>query len=229
MLEHFGDEIWLADGPTTAVAGFRYPTHMAVIRLGARRLLIWSPVALSAELQAAVDALGTVQFLIAPNSLHHLFLEEWQKAYPEARMFAAPGLRKRRADLSFDAEIADAPDPEWAEDLDQVQVRGNAITTEVVFFHRRSGTVLFTDLIQHFDRTAFRGWHAVVARLDLMTAPEPEVPRKFRVAFVDRDAARAAVRRILTWPADKVVMAHAQPVRENGRAFIVRAFRWLLS
>jgi len=229
MLEHFGDEIWLADGPTTAVAGFRYPTHMAVIRLGARRLLIWSPVALSAELQAAVDALGTVQFLIAPNSLHHLFLEEWQKAYPEARMFAAPGLRKRRADLSFDAEIADAPDPEWAEDLDQVQVRGNAITTEVVFFHRRSGTVLFTDLIQHFDRTAFRGWRAVVARLDLMTAPEPEVPRKFRVAFVDRDAARAAVRRILTWPADKVVMAHAHPVRENGRAFIVRAFRWLLS
>jgi len=229
VLEHFGDEIWLADGPTTAVAGFRYPTRMAVIRLGARRLLIWSPVALSAELRAAVDALGSVQFLVAPNSLHHLFLEDWQKAYPEARMFGAPGLRKRRADLSFDADLADTPEPEWAEDLDQVQVGGNAITTEVVFFHRRSGTVLFTDLIQHFDRTAFRGWRAVVARLDLMTAPEPEVPRKFRVAFVDRDAARAAVRRILTWPADKVVMAHAQPVRENGRAFIVRAFRWLLS
>ncbi len=27
-------------------------------------------------------------------------------------------------------------------------MRGNVITTEVVFFHVRSGTVLFTDLLQ---------------------------------------------------------------------------------
>jgi len=33
---------------------------------------------------------------------------------------------------------------------------------------------------------------------------------------------------ILAWPADKVVMAHADPVLENGRSFIERAFRWLM-
>ncbi len=88
--------------------------------------------------------------------------------------------------------------------------------------------MLFTDLIQHFDRAAFRGWRAVVARLDLMTAPEPQVPRTFRVAFTDPEAARAALRRIMAWPADKVVMAHAHPVRDNGRAFVARCFRWLL-
>lgn len=228
MLEAFGEEIWLSDGPTTSVAGFSYPTRMAVIRLGGGRLLIWSPVAISDVVRGAVDALGSVQYLIAPNSLHHLFLEDWRRAYPEALLFAAPGLRRRRADLTFDGDLGDAPEPPWAEELDQVQVRGNAITTEVVFFHRKSGTVLFTDLIQHFDRTAFRGWRAVVARLDLMTAAEPQVPRKFRVAFVDRDAARAALNRILAWPTDRVVMAHAETVREDGRAFIARTFRWLL-
>ena len=227
MLQPFAEEIWLADGPTTDVAGFHYPTRMAVIRLAGGALFVWSPVALTPDLRAAVDALGVVRFVIAPNSLHHLFLADWRGAYPAARLHAPPGLRPRRRDIDFDGDLDDGPAPEWADDIDQVMVRGNVITTEVVFFHKASGTVIFTDLIQHFGPRWFSGWRAVVARLDLMTAPAPEVPRKFRTAFFDRGAARAAVRRILAWPARRVVMAHAAPVEDGGRAFIVRAFRWL--
>jgi hypothetical protein len=60
-----------------------------------------------------------------------------------------------------------------------------------------------------------------------MTASEPSVPRKFRTAFVDRRAARSALRRILAWPSSKVIMAHGRPVDRNGQAFIARAFQWL--
>lgn len=229
MLQPFDDGIWLADGPTADVAGFRYPTRMAVIRLSGGGLFVWSPVALSEALAAAVDALGEVRYIIAPNSLHHLFLADWRRAYPGARLFAPPGLRRRRGDLDFDGDLGDTPAPEWSRDIDQVVVRGNLITTEVVFFHRTSRTVIFTDLIQHFSPTWFSGWRAVVARLDLMTAPEPQVPRKFRNAFVGRRTARAALGRILAWPAEKVLMAHAAPIEGDGQAFIARAFRWLLA
>ena len=229
MLQQFDDEIWLADGPETAVAGFRYPTRMAVIRLSGGALFLWSPVALSDELRAAVDALGEVRYLIAPNSMHHLFLGDWRRAYPGARLFAPPGLRRRRRDIAFDGDLQDAPAPEWSQDIDQVMVRGNLITTEVVFFHRKSRTVLFTDLIQHFSPTWFTGWRAVVARLDLMAASEPQTPRKFRNAFVGCRAARAAIARILAWPAEKVLMAHAAPIEADGQAFIERTFRWLLA
>ena len=227
MLQQFDDEIWLADGPQTAVAGFRYPTRMAVIRLSDGALFIWSPVALSDELRAAVDALGEVRYLIAPNSLHHLFLGDWRRAYPAARLFAPPGLRQRRKDIAFDADLQDAPAPEWSQDIDQVMVRGNLITTEIIFFHRKSRTVLFTDLIQHFSPTWFTGWRAVVARLDLMAAPQPQTPRKFRNATLDRRAARAALTRILAWPAEKVLMAHAAPIEADGQVFIAHTFRWL--
>lgn len=227
MLQDFGEDIWIADGPRTAVAGFWYPTRMAVIRLTGGALFVWSPVALGADLRAAVDGLGVVRHIVAPNSLHHLFVAEWKRAYPDARLYAPPGLRTRRKDVAFDGDLTDAPSADWAEDFDQVQVGGNLITTEVVFFHRKSRTALFTDLIQHFSPDWFTGWRAIVARLDLMTAAEPEVPRKFRNAFVNRPAARAALRRILAWPAEKVLMAHAAPVERDGQAFIRRTFRWL--
>ncbi len=227
MLQPFGEEIWLADGSITMVAGFHYPTRMVVIRLPGGALFLWSPVQLSDELRAAVDALGEVRHLVAPNSLHHLFLTDWRRAYPAAKLYGTLGLQQKRKDLDFDGDLEDAPPAEWAGEIDQVLMRGNRITTEVVFFHHRSGTTIFTDLIQHFGPTWFSGWRAVVARLDLMTGAEPEVPRKFRVAFVDRRAARAALRQILAWPTRRVVMAHAPPVETEGQAFIDRAFRWL--
>ena len=227
LLQPFGLEIWLADGRETEVIGFRYPTRMVVIRLSSGDLLIWSPIAISPELRAELALLGGVGHLVAPNSLHHLFLGEWREAYPKARLYAPPGLKLKRADLRFDAELGDAPPPAWAPELDQVLVRGNRITTEVVFFHRPSATILFTDLIQQFPPGWFRGWRSLVARLDLMTASEPSAPRKFRVAFVDRAAARTALRQILQWPAARVVMAHGPPVEEDGQAFVARAFRWL--
>jgi hypothetical protein len=62
-----------------------------------------------------------------------------------------------------------------------------------------------------------------------MLGPEPSVPRKFRVTFTDRQAARASVERILAWPTEKVLMAHGAPVTTDGRAFLRRAFKWLIA
>ena len=223
LLRPFGPGLWLAAGPQVEVIGFAYPTRMAVIRLADSGLLIWSPVALTPALRTEVEALGPVTRLVAPNSLHDRYLAKWRQAFPAARTYVAPGFAASPGDI----ELGDAPPADWAADLDQVIVRGNRITTEVVVFHRPSRTVIFTDLIQQFPPGWFKGWRALVARLDLMTAAEPAVPRKFRTAFTDRPAARAAVRRILAWPAERVIMAHGPPVERGGQAFLTRAFAWL--
>ena len=226
-MREFGRDIWIVEGPEVAVAGFHYPTRMAVIRLADGGLFVWSPVRLSDDLRAAVDRLGRVAHIVAPNSLHHLFLAEWQRAYPGARLYAAPGLRKKRRDLAFDVELGDAPPADWAGEIDQVAMRGNLITTEIVFFHRASGTALFTDLLQQIAAERLSDWRAVVAKLDLMTGLKPSVPRKFRLAFVGRRKARAALERILGWPVDKVLMTHGTPVERDASAFLRRAFGWL--
>lgn len=226
-MQEFGRDIWIADGPDVAVAGFHYPTRMAVVRLSDGGLFVWSPIRLTDSLRAAVDAAGPVRHIVAPNSLHHLFLPEWQRAYPGARLHGPPGLRKKRQDITFDADLGDAPSPNWSGDIDQVLMHGNLITTETVFFHVNSGTVLFTDLLQQIPPNRLSGWRAVVAKLDLMTGSEPSVPRKFRLAFTNRRAARASLERILAWPAEKVLMAHGTPVENDARVYLRRAFGWL--
>ena len=112
MLKPFGREVWTADGPDVVIVGFHYPTRMAAIRLSDASLFIWSPIRLTDGLRAEVDALGQVRHIIAPNSLHHLFLPEWTRAYPDAKLYAAPELRGKRQDIVFDADLGDAPGPD---------------------------------------------------------------------------------------------------------------------
>lgn len=225
----FGPDLWISDGPAmTGAAGFQFPTRMCVIRLpDDDGLWIWSPFALTDTLRAAVDTRGAVRHLIAPNSLHVTFLAAWAKAYPGATVHAAPGLSETATRTPIHAILRDTPDAGWIGTIDQVVVHGNRITTEVVFFHHASATVLVTDLVQHIPQGWYHGWRAVVANLDLMTAALPSVPRKFRLATTGRSDARRAVKRILAWPAKRLVMAHGTPLSSGGSEALQQAFHWL--
>lgn len=164
-LRPFAEDLWVAEGPIVSVAGFRYPTRMAVIRLADGGLFVWSPIALSPGLKREVLSLGQISFIVAPNTLHHLYLQEWASAFPGASLAAAPGLSEKRKDLRFDRVLDGQPDAVWSGDVDYVVFWGNLITAEVVFFHYGSRTVLFADLLQNFRPGWFPGWRGLVAPL----------------------------------------------------------------
>lgn len=226
-LNEFAPGIWLADGPVVDGAlGFHFPTRMAVLGLPDGGVLVWSPVALTPDLRRSVDALGPLRQIIAPNGLHHMFVADWATAYPQADVIVAPGVRDQVPGLRVTADLGQTSPAGWEGVLDHVLIE-TKIMTEVIFFHRPSGTVLFTDLLQQHPKGWFRGWRGFVARMDGMVGAEPAVPRKFRVALRDKAAARAAVRRILDWPVQRVVMAHGTPVTTDAPGYLARAFRWL--
>jgi hypothetical protein len=64
-------------------------------------------------------------------------------------------------------------------------------------------------------------------RMAVIALDEPRVPNKFRRAFVNRRAARTDIRRIASWPAERLLAAHAPPVHSGAQALVARAFAWL--
>jgi hypothetical protein len=184
-------------------------------------------VALSPELRAEVETLGEPAYLVSPNKLHHLSLSEWKSAYPRAKLIASTGLRRRRKDLQFDAELQDAPDPGWSREIDQALFKGSFAMTETVFFHRESRAVIFADLIQNLPRDIAKGWRGVALRWGGVTELSPSAPSDWRSTFFNRKAARASLVKILAWDIERVVIAHGTPIERNGKEFVRRAFRWL--
>ena len=226
-LEPIGHEIWIADGPKVSFYGFPYPTRMALIRLDGGDLWVWSPITLDRELRVEVEALGRVRHLVSPNKIHHLFLGEWADAFPDARLYASPGLARRRDDLDFDAELGDRPEPNWAGQIDQVVVAGSLAMEEVLFFHRRSSTCLVCDLIQRHNPAEQTGWKGCLMRLDGLVGHDGSTPREWRLTFLDRARARAAVETALSWRPQRLVIAHGDWAPTDGTAVLRRGLRWL--
>jgi hypothetical protein len=232
-LGRFGDGLWIADGPVVDFYSFPYPTRMAIARLTDGGLWVWSPIHLDPQLRGEVEALGRPAHLVSPNKIHHLFLGEWRAAYPGAKLWGLPAVMRKRRDLDFAGELGDLAPEEWRQDIDQVVFRGSPFMDEAVFFHRASRTALFGDLIENFspeflrDTPGWRGWRTTIARLWQITEPCGMAPLEWRLSFVRRRIARAALHKTLGWDPACVVMAHGTCVTDNGRAFIERSFRWL--
>lgn len=227
MLEAFAPNLYVAEGPTVPFFGFPYPTRMALARLADGNLWVWSPIALSGELASAVAALGTVRYIVSPNKIHHLFLSEWAKRWPEAGLYAPPGLARKRSDLHFAAELGDQPDPAWAAEIDQVTFRGSVAMQEVAFFHRPSRTAIIGDLIQRHRESSLSGWKGMVMRLDGLVGQHGSTPREWRASFLRRAATRPARDQVLGWKAERLLIAHGECAQTGATPIIARALRWI--
>lgn len=227
MLEEFGPRLYIADGPTLSFFGFPYPTRMAIAKLSDGSTWAWSPVALSQALADAVEAIGPVRYIVSPNKIHHLFLGEWVKQWPAAHLYAPPGLARKRPDLHFDAELTDDADPAWAADIDQVIFHGSFFMEEVVFFHRPSRTVIIGDLVQRHPESKMKGWKGMLMRLDGLVGEHGSAPREWRVSFVRRAAARKARDKVLSWKAERLVIAHGANAPGNATAILSGALSWI--
>ena len=225
MLEEFGPSLYVADGPTVPFLGFPYPTRMALARLPDGGVWVWSPVALSAELERAVDSIGTVRHIVSPNKIHHLFLKEWAERWPQALLHAPPGLVRKKPALRFDAELGDAANPTWADTIDQVVFRGSVAMQEVAFFHRPSRTAILCDLVQRHDSA--RGLKGMLMRLDGLVGEHGSTPREWRASFLRRRPARAARARVLGWKPEQLVIAHGACAHENATQILTRALAWI--
>jgi hypothetical protein len=227
MLEAISDDVWIADGPSVSFMGFPFPTRMGIVRLPSGALWVWSPVGLDKALAAEVDALGNVRHLVEPNKIHHLALPAWKARWPDARMYAPPGLAQRFEHLHFDAEFGDAPEAAFEGVIEHVIVHGSFMMEEVLFFHRPSRTLFVGDLVQKHHPEDFARWQSWLMKLDGLAGPDGSTPREWRATFVHREAARAAIRHALAWNPERMVIAHGAWARDNGVEALRSSLSWL--
>ena len=231
MLEQIHDALWLVEGQIVSFYGFPYPTRSIVARLEKGDLWVWSPVKLRPELRADLETLGPVRHLVSPNKLHHLYLRDWQIAYPQAQLWGPLSTIRKRRDLKFREPLRDSVPPEWGSDIDQVWFRGSFAMDEIVFFHRPSRTVIVADLIEAFSdrflREHWRWWQRPLARIDGIVADKALAPLEWRLSFLNRASARTARAKALTWPCERVIIAHGDWPRSDGHAFLARSLGWL--
>jgi hypothetical protein len=232
-LKPVADGVWLVDSGPLRILGIPLPVRMTVVRLGNGDMWLHSPTRYDVGLRRAIERIGPIRHLIAPNVAHWSFLKDWQQNCPDAVTWAAPNLRQRRqvrkAALRLDRDLSDAPPPEWAEDIDQVIVPGAGGFREVDFFHRASRVLVLTDLVLNLEPEKVPPLVRPLGWLIGVAAPNGKAPIYLRLVILGRrrDAAQAASR-LVAWQPDKVIFTHGAWFERDGTVALRRSLSWLL-
>jgi hypothetical protein len=219
-------QIWLYSYPVTYI-GIELYARMTVIRLDDGKLMLHSPCEIDDRMRRALLELGEVAYIVAPGTFHYLHVPSAQAAFPEAGTFICPGLESKRPDMHFDWLLGDSAPAIWADQFDQVLVRGSRWIREVAFFHRRTRTLILVDLIEKFtDATPhvdwkLKLWWKLVFHMWNAAKPAPE----YQLGWSDKKAARASLRRILQWDFERVIVAHGDLIEADGRHAVEEAWR----
>ena len=223
MLRPLSEDLFVLDVPFS-VGAMALGGRMTVIRLPEGGLWLHSPVKLDAEKKSAVDALGPVRFLVAPNTMHHLSLGDWAAAYPEAKVLAPAGLRAKRPDLRIDVELSDVMDVGQSPTIELLLAHGIPKLEEFACFHRPSRTLLLTDLAFNIHETP--SW-LTRTYLKLCGAYGKLAATWLLKSMVkDKAALRAWRERVLGWDFERVVPCHGQVLEKGGKEAMRDAFAW---
>jgi hypothetical protein len=220
----FGEGVWLGTSPVSIV-GMKLASTMAVVGLVDGGVLVYSPVSLTPERRAAVEALGPVRHLYVPNTFHHRWVGDWAAAFPQALVHAPRGLAKKRKDLRIDRAHGDAADPAFAQSFDEVPIQGFRLQ-EAVLIHRASRTLFAADLVHNVGRPTQR-WAIVYTRLMGFYDRVALSGALRATAFDDKAAARRNLDAVLALPFDRLVVGHGAPLPSGGREALAAAYGWL--
>lgn len=195
---------------------FRGSTRMTVLK-GDGGLVLYSPVALSAADVRAIEALGPVSAILAPNTVHHLYLNAAAEAFPRARVYVPEGLEDKIGPVPRAETISRASPPALPGGIEHFIFERHAIR-ECVLFHRPTRTLVTADLLYNYQAENGRG-EKVFFRL-LGCYGSPKVAFYHRFAIRDKAAVRELIETVRGWRPKHIVMCHGRIVEDEDAAEI---------
>ncbi|MCX4028652.1 DUF4336 domain-containing protein [Endozoicomonas sp. SM1973] len=224
MLKQLAENLW------TVESGMRFlgadiALRMTVVRLSDSKLVLISPVVLDEALVDALNQLGDIAYIVAPNLMHHLYAEQAKQHFPEAKLLVAPGLPDKRKDLAFDYVFDNHSFQPWQGELNHFVFTALPLLNEVVFFHSASNSLIVTDLvcnIQKADRSLFSLYLRLSGVLGKLA-----MSRLFRLLMRNKAHAREQLQQVLHWNFERIVMAHGEVIEQAGQQKLKEAVSWL--
>jgi len=204
MLERLEDNLWRAEASVP-----KMPLHrvMTVAKLASGGLVVHSAIALPDY--AELDALGAVKFIVVPNGWHRLDAKAYAERYPQARVLAPSGSKKKVEQIvPVSGGLEDLVD----RDVSLTSVAGSKDLEALMIVKSGERTSLvFTDSIFNMPhKTGFQGF---VLKHVMKSSGGPRVTRIGRMFLIkDKPAFAAQLEQLAAQGVTRVVVAHHEVI-----------------
>ena len=222
------------------------------VRLQSGALAVFSPTALTPEVKATVESMGDkVRYIAALDFEHHIFISDWARAFPSAKLLGVEGLPEKRekdkatAGNKFDyvwtqKNKADMKiDPEFDSEFDYEYV-GSHANKELVFCHKPDKTVIEGDMMfnlparEQFSKTNEDSTSGLWTRLfiGMQNTVGPATWQKRFLWYIassgDRKGFNQSAQKIASWEFDRIIPCHGDVIETGAKGIFKTVFEWHL-
>lgn len=213
-IEKLTERLWRVEG---AIPGMTLRRVMTVAKRENGGLVIHSAIALRPTELAELEAWGKPEVLVVPGGFHRLDAPAFKKRYPELKVFAPLGSRRKVEEaLPVDAVYEDFPKDGVVE---LRTVPGTAGREGLMLVRSEAGvSVVLNDVVMNMDRK--RDLLGYLFTTLLGSAPGPRVSRLSKLVLVsDRQAFRAELERLAALPdLAHLIVSHEKVARGRAEA-----------
>lgn len=230
-LKNVSDGIWQADGDIIKFMRMAFSIRMFIVQLDSKDFWLFSPIQPNPKLVEQVKQLvgdRKLLYIVYGNSIHHIYAEDWMKLFPEAKLGGTKELitkmDKNKRNLSFDFDINNENRMPWQDEIDHFLIDCNKFIEEVVFYHRKSKSLIITDIIQNHDVDC-PGYNKkfIYRWVGISKTNGGGIPSDYKMGFKwpfgNKQKAKETLRKALVWEFDKILITHGLSITENARQY----------
>ncbi|KAJ6532697.1 hypothetical protein DFH09DRAFT_1043991 [Mycena vulgaris] len=223
VIREVAANVWTFSRPFARFGIFPVGGRSTAIKLANGGVWALASTPLDPETKAKIDELGPVQYIISPDAMHFLFLGEFKKAYPTAKLIAVDAVARAEKILTFDGIWGrDPPDTKYGFEEDvryslplMMDRLGSYFSgfkiqnKDVAFFHPASATLIEADLIFNLPCTEQYSKTKSSGAVPLPCGPSSWTHRRLS-AFMgdDKAAMKRDVRTVGDWDFQRIIPCH---------------------
>ncbi|KAF7323745.1 hypothetical protein MKEN_00595500 [Mycena kentingensis (nom. inval.)] len=219
-------DITIFSKPFTMLGFLPWGGRSTAVKLSTGDVWVLASTPLTPDTKSTIDAMGPVRWIIAADAVHHLYLHEFKKAYPQAKVIGVEALITKKAKGKKDAVEFDGAygkDPAntkygFEDEIYACYFSGFA-NKDVAFLHAATKTLIVADLLFNLPGNEQYSKSTLKPRVPLIGTLGPY--GALHKHFVwgtgkDKKAMAKDAQTVLDWAPERVIMCHGDVIEEDA-------------
>ncbi|CUA70786.1 hypothetical protein RSOLAG22IIIB_09123 [Rhizoctonia solani] len=226
--------VWTFSKPFARFGIFPVGGRSTAVRLQSGDVWVLASTPLNDATKAKLNELGPVKYICGADAVHHLFLGQYKREYPEAKVIGVAALiEKKKGEFEFDGAYGrDPPETKYGYEPEiQACYFSGFQNQDVAFLHAPSKTLIQADLLfnlpgkEQYSKSKSSGKFPFFGTLGPMMRSHKTF---LWSAGRDKNAMSRDAKTVAGWDFDRIIPCHGDVIESGGKAAWCEAFKWYL-
>jgi len=235
VIREVAKDVWTFSSPFSRFGLIPFGGRSTAIKLRDGAVWVLASTPLTDETKAKLDELGPVKWIVGADAVHHMYLGDFKKQYPNAKMVAVKEAIDKKAKEGLEFHGSWGSDPletkyGFEDEIKHCYFSGFK-NKDVAFFHPASKTMMEADLLfnlpptEQYSKTGSSGRIPVIGTLN----PYMWLHKRFVWSLgEDKEAMKRDVKTVAGWDFDRIIPCHGDVIEKDGNSAWREAYKWYL-